>query len=119
MSGNDEWSSSRTRFVDGLRSLATFIESHVELPVPGNVDVLYSVIAETDEQEIEEVDRIAAILGVTAMPEVGGHHYVATVRFGPAVQYRAVAISEEWMEQQEAKRAEKKVDVITSEEWPI
>ncbi|MGI5204075.1 hypothetical protein ACQEU6_21155 [Spirillospora sp. CA-108201] len=103
----------RSRLVDGLRNLAAFLETHTDLPVPGTVEVLYSVIDATDERERAEVDRIAEILGVTATPECDGAHYVATGSFG-TVHYRAVAITEEWM-----KRRTGAVDVITSEEWPI
>lgn len=113
MNEKDERGMNRAEVVDGLRALAAFIEANPGLPVPRNVEMLYSVIAETDQLEREEVDRIAALLGVTAIPECDGAHYVATGSFG-AVHYRAVAITDEWM-----NRRTGAVDVITSEEWPI
>jgi len=111
----DRWGTSREHVIAGLHALAAFIEDNPGLPIPDGAYMNYSVIEDTDEQERAEVDRIAAMLGVTAGPNFGGKHYVTTAFFGP-VLYRAVAISEEEMERHNASN---QIDVIRSEDWPI
>lgn len=87
----------RAEFVAGLRALATFIESHPDLPVPPDADVSPYLGELGDAEKRAEVDRIAAVLGVeaTVSPYVAGH-YKAQRRFGP-VAYSAVAITAERM----------------------
>lgn len=80
----------RTAFIDGLRSLAEYLESNPGVPAPG-----YSTVyAFPPDREWEgahaEIDEIAVRLDVTAHL-TGGGHYVASKLFGP-IEYRAVAI---------------------------
>lgn len=90
----------RSAFVQGLRDLADFIETHPDLPLPDPSSTvspyLGSSVPATDEHRRAEVDRIASILGVTAS-ETGHHHYIAVRHFGP-IAYKAVAINAEEME---------------------
>lgn len=76
----------------GARALADFVESHPDLPVdpapdPFNVHVLHG----TDDGKRDEVDRVAAILGVAAHLSGPGTNYSARRDFGP-VSYRITAV---------------------------
>jgi hypothetical protein len=112
----------RIRVAAGLRDLASFIERNPDLPIPRNVDISLSVIGDDDKQERDEIDRIAAILGVPATFPYGLHHYRAAREFGP-VTFSALAISQEYMRMHHARTA--LIDIINesgeigSEEWPI
>ena len=89
--------SARDEYIKGLRDLADFIESHPELPMPTRSSV-GPYITGTDEQQRAEVDRIAAILGVSAS---GDTHYIAPRPFGP-VTYEAIAIAADHMARYDA-----------------
>lgn len=93
----------------GLRNLATFLERRLELPVPRHVNIHYPVVAESDEAERREVERIAEILGETPGYPYDPHHYTVRRNFGP-VAYIATAINREHMarylaEMEAARRA--------------
>jgi hypothetical protein len=96
----------RDLLIAGLRQLADFLDDHPDLPVNFRADVVHSVTAAdidpgTDTDGIEaakraEVDRVAAILGVTPTVEANGDQYMACISFGP-VTYRAAAITDAHM----------------------
>lgn len=91
----DDHTYDRAAFINGLRSLADFLESSPDVPVPGNFpgSVTLTVFpdGDTDDEQRAGVDSIATALGVST-DEHGTHrHYVANLDFGP-VQYKAVAI---------------------------
>ena len=76
----------------GLRGLAELLESCPGIPAPYTLDVLIFPPDGSDTGIRAEIDRIAALLGVTAKDETDRHgHYTASKGFGP-VTYRAVAI---------------------------
>ena len=80
----------RAALIGGFRELADYLESNPEVPAPG-YSTVYTFPPNGDwAEECAEIDAIAALLGVTAGVE-GGGHYVATRFFGP-IEYRAVAI---------------------------
>lgn len=86
----------RARLIADLHGLADFLEKHPEIPVPkyGPVSVrvhpLYDTDATNEAEAIAEVERIAALLGVTPRVEYGQH--VACVDFG-AVAYEAILVT--------------------------
>ena len=93
----------RAQLLDGLRALADFLEIHPDVPTNSWVNVSYSVTAadtngegDQDEAERAEVDRVAAVLGVTPTLNGSGSHYTAERSFGPVV-YRATAITQQEM----------------------
>ncbi|MCP2341626.1 hypothetical protein [Actinomadura rupiterrae] len=92
----------RIAVAGGLRNLASLIERRMDLPVPRNVEISYSVIADSDEDARAEVDRIAGILGETPGYPYGDSHYIVTHDFGP-VTYAAVAITREYMDRYRAE----------------
>lgn len=82
----------RIGVIQGLRALADELAQQPDLPVPFIAEMTYCAIADSDAEQIAEIDRIAAILGETPIDEDG--HYRVTRRFY-SVEYRAFAISEE------------------------
>ncbi|MFI7126061.1 hypothetical protein ACIBQ1_10235 [Nonomuraea sp. NPDC050153] len=87
--------------IDGLRALADFLDRYPNVPVNSKIDVHYSVIGnnvigDSEEAKRAEVDRVAAVLGVTPEIKVDGGHYTAVRAFGP-VEYSVTAITDEWM----------------------
>ena len=83
-------SAERAELINGLRSLADYLESNPEVPAPA-YPVVHTFPPADDWAEMRaEIDATAARLGVTAHLTCGGH-YVAVRSFGP-VEYRAVAI---------------------------
>ncbi|MEU4235512.1 hypothetical protein AB0F17_65575 [Nonomuraea sp. NPDC026600] len=76
----------RRELITSLRALATFLDSHPQLPVPryGQVRVLVHTLYETDAtteaEAIAEVERVAALLGVAPTVEHG--HHVVCVELG-------------------------------------
>ncbi|MCT9929563.1 hypothetical protein N5079_04940 [Planotetraspora sp. A-T 1434] len=84
----------RADFIAGLRRLAAFLADNPKVPVP-TYGTEISVHADgTDTQQRAAVDRIADLIGA---PASDGGHYVTARDFGP-VTYRAVAVSEERMD---------------------
>src|SRR3954454_10148787 len=82
----------RTDFVAGLHALADFIDTNPDLPVPPFQTDIPIHIRGSDEEQRTEVDRLAALLEVSAVDETDtGGHYTATRAFGP-VEYRCVAV---------------------------
>ena len=79
--------------IAALRELATFLEGHPDAPV-GEFEFvdLQRCVRGPDAEAVAEVDRIAAVLGVTASWYT--NHYRAVRRFGTpaAAEYRAVYI---------------------------
>lgn len=85
----------RDDLINGLRELADFLQAHPSLPVSkyGVAKVSYHVgldIADDDDAR-NEVDRIAAELGVTPVLRASGTQYLADKIFG-GITYRAIAI---------------------------
>lgn len=86
----------RAAIIQGYRDLLDFLEAHPELPINELCnEVSVSIRGGDDAAERAEVDRIAAVLDVTAS---GDSHYQARRSFGP-VGYRATAIASAWSEQ--------------------
>ncbi|MEV4112392.1 hypothetical protein [Nonomuraea sp. NPDC049695] len=84
----------RVRLIDGLRTLAAYLEDRPELPVPHDSKVAVSVLYGTDDEKEAEVKRIACLIGSALDPEALSHgHLTAKVSFGP-VQYSVTAITE-------------------------
>jgi hypothetical protein len=83
-------STDRAAVISGLRGLADYLESTPEIPAPA-YPVIYT-FPTTGEWAVmcAEIDKAAALLGVTACKTAGGH-YVAVRSFGP-VEYRTIAI---------------------------
>jgi hypothetical protein len=82
----------RREMVNGLRELAGLLESCPDIPAPCTLDVLVFPPRGSDTGICAEIDRIAAILGVTVDDDTARYgHYTASKRFGP-VAYQAVAI---------------------------
>ena len=78
-------------FISGLRALADYLECNPEVPAPG-YSVVYTFPTDGEWPAMcDEIDAIAARLGVIAHVTPPGGHYVAVRVFGP-VEYRAVAI---------------------------
>ncbi|MGW0802737.1 hypothetical protein [Nonomuraea sp. NPDC002799] len=93
----------RAQLIDGLRALADFLDGEPGVPVNFGATVSYSVTptdvaddGNIDQAERVEVDRVAALLGVTPEYSGGGSYYSAVRAFGP-VEYRATAITQEHM----------------------
>jgi hypothetical protein len=84
----------RQAVIDGLRELADFLTEHPDVPV-GTWTLLYHARG-TDEEKRAEVDRVAAILGVTAGSPGTPDHYLADREFG-GITYEALAITDEHM----------------------
>jgi hypothetical protein len=82
----------RARFINGLRDLALFLDTHLGFPVPPYGDTIH-IFPDglTDAERCTGVDRLAEIMGTTAEDKNG--HYIASAQFGP-VTYQAVAISD-------------------------
>jgi hypothetical protein len=93
----------RAAFTAALRELADFIDAHPDLPLPtpGLGAEMHPYLSGTDEEQHAEVDRIAAILDVSAILN-GGTHYEAERLFGDWVSYRVVAIPSARMAQHNA-----------------
>ena len=79
----------RAALIDGLRELASYLESHPNIPAPSS-PVVYTFPEGGWPLMRAQVDSIAVRFGVTPHSTAGGH-YVAVRSFGP-IQYRAVAI---------------------------
>ncbi|WP_146778914.1 hypothetical protein [Actinomadura craniellae] len=91
----------RAQIITGLRAFAEFIRQNPHLPIPSLITVNYSVRGEDDDSERTEVDRIAAILGVATSYKFARAFYSAVRRFD-GVEYEAVAITREEMDQYRA-----------------
>jgi hypothetical protein len=90
MNGTDNIT--RTKFINGLRDLAAFLDANLFFPVPPYGDTIH-IFPDglTDAERRAAVDRLAAIMGTTAEDKNG--HYIANAQFGP-LNYCAVAISD-------------------------
>lgn len=89
----------RAAFIDGLLSLACFLEAHPEAPVGGAYDdkVILHVFPDgnTDDERRAAVDSTAAALGTVAgESRPGSGHYQFNLRFGP-VTYSVLSIDED------------------------
>jgi hypothetical protein len=82
----------RAELIAGLHSLADYLHANPAIPVPEfSTDVLIHVRG-TDDEQRAEIDRVAALLGVSVEDRtLHGGHYKAIRCFGP-VEYRCVAI---------------------------
>ncbi|MEV0383396.1 hypothetical protein [Nonomuraea sp. NPDC050643] len=86
----------RDRLIADLRGLADFLDRNPGLPVPryGPVSIRvhpqYDTDATTEAEALVEVERIAALLGVTTRVEYGQH--VACANFG-TVAYEAILVT--------------------------
>jgi hypothetical protein len=83
----------RQSVIDGLRELADFLTDHPDVPVSfSSINTISYLPHGTDEEERAEVDRVAAVLGVTAGSPGSPDHYSAVRQFG-GIAYETVAIS--------------------------
>ncbi|MFG6195419.1 hypothetical protein [Nonomuraea sp. JJY05] len=107
----------RRELITSLRALATFLDSHPQLPVPryGPVRVvvhtLYDTDATTEAQAIAEVEQVATLLGVT--PTVQHGHHAVCVEFG-VVRYKVLHVTQAAMARHDALDSYR--DVITLDE---
>jgi hypothetical protein len=85
--------SARHQIITGLRQLADYLHAHPDLPVSEHGwDLSDYTLRVSDDQGRADVDRIAAILGVTPADDTrGGGHYTAAKAFGP-ITYRYVHV---------------------------
>lgn len=97
-------SNERQAVIDGLGELATFLKEHPDAPVHSNVTITFFPCGNDDEAERAEVDRIAAILGVTSTANDRDTHYTAERSFG-GVTYQAAAIRSDAMRRWDAERS--------------
>jgi hypothetical protein len=76
-----------------LEAAARLIREHPELPVELHSanPLSVSVLTGTDKEKQAEIDRIAAVLGVTAAFVPGTRLYTAVYRIGESVAYMATA----------------------------
>lgn len=83
----------RERIIADMRSLATFLEEHPQLPISPHtsVDVTYFPRTESDQAALAEVVEAGAYLG--RIPAWEGDHYLVEHACG-AGRYRVVAIPE-------------------------
>jgi hypothetical protein len=79
----------RAAVLEGLTAFARFLTARPDLPLGDSDPFLCSVKGGTDEQNRAEVDRIAAVLGVTAGDSPADTHYGASRDFGGGVTYSA------------------------------
>lgn len=78
----------------GLIAMASFIAAHPQLPLGGADPLSRQATGGTDEENRAEVERIAAILGVTAGPAFGSPDYWQARReFGGGIAYQATAVA--------------------------
>jgi hypothetical protein len=95
----------RRELIASLRTLAAFLDSHPQLPVPRygpvrvSVHTNYDTDATTEAEAIAEVERIAALLGTT--PTVEDGHHVAGAEFG-SIRYEAVLVTQAAMDRRAA-----------------
>jgi hypothetical protein len=84
----------RAQIIGGLHQLADYLAAHPAVPVaPYGWDLLISSHRDTDPEGTAEIDRIAAILGVTVKDDTpSGGYYTAAKAFGP-ISYQAFHIS--------------------------
>lgn len=78
----------RSLFIAGLRDLATYLESHPDVPAPFNLDAMVFPDRDSDSAMCAEIDRIAKIIGASVTDD---GHYRTSRSFGP-VTYSVVAI---------------------------
>jgi hypothetical protein len=89
---NDTSPAVRARYINGLRDLASFLDTHLGFPVPPYETTIHIFPdGASDAERRASVDRLAVILDATPADKNG--HYIAAARFGP-VTYEAVAISD-------------------------
>ena len=85
-------SAERSDLIAGLRALADFLESRLEIPAPRWTEVMVFPPASADSEKTAEIDAIAALIGAAVDDQTADRgHYTTSRSFGP-VQYRAVAI---------------------------
>jgi hypothetical protein len=88
-------STERIDLISGLRALADFLERSPEIPAPRWADVMVFPSSSIDQENRQDVDYIAVLIGAGVDDETGhGGHYTASRKFGP-VEYRAIAIPKE------------------------
>lgn len=81
----------RSRFIDGLRALAEYLESSPDVPAPwGGACIHVFPPPGTNEEKRAEIEVIATRINAEPCEIVSGHYSVSRF-FGP-VEYRAVAI---------------------------
>ncbi|GAA1612532.1 hypothetical protein GCM10009733_005710 [Nonomuraea maheshkhaliensis] len=83
----------RAEFIAGLRALARFLADNPKVPVPSYGETVSVHASGTERQQHAKVDRVAELIGA---PTSGGTHYQTARDFGP-ITYRAIAISEQAM----------------------
>lgn len=89
----------RYEFIDGLRALADFYETHPALPMPSNPDFIHCVGGGDDDAGRAEIALIVAELGVEPKDDLHAER-----RFGP-LRYRAFYVPRTDMEEYNADLA--------------
>lgn len=91
----------RAALIRGLFELAAFVADHPELPLPR---VEADIWPDGDDYvaQVDQVNDIADVFGVTAGFRAGGAHYRAARHFGP-VKVQSVAITQAEMEAHRAR----------------
>lgn len=82
----------RAQLIAGLREFATFVEANPHVPAPSHADLYVFPPDGEDAVMRAEIDRIAALLGITPDNPPERDRYTAVRAFGPVVTLRVVAI---------------------------
>lgn len=104
MTSTSTTDTARSRVVEGLRQLASYLDHNPDVPVDeyGWTLQVHPGPWHDDDQGRAEIDRIAALIGVTAAStDRQASDYIALRRFG-LVTYRAVYITNDRMAAHEA-----------------
>jgi hypothetical protein len=106
----------RAAFIEGLVTLACFLEAHPDMPVPSYGTSIYVSTHGTDEEDERTVDQAAAVFGVTASWNGTETHYDASRAFGP-VLYQVGSITSAHMARHRAHQSY--ADVVQPDESPV
>lgn len=82
----------RGEFLDGLRKLIEYYDLHPDLPTPSSVDLnVFADDRSGPDEEIAQVARLAASIGLTASRKQPNHHFRATMQFSERVGLSVVS----------------------------
>jgi hypothetical protein len=84
----------RTQFINGLRQLADFLDTHPDVPVPPYGTTIDVHVDSTDHGGKAQVDAVAEQLGASVDDDTAESGHYRTMRDFGYVGYCAVAISD-------------------------
>ncbi len=100
--------SHRDRLIADLRGMADFLDQHPQLPVPRfgpvrvSVHPRYNTADTTETEALAEVERVAALLGVT--PQVKAGQHVVAVKLG-MTEYEVVLVTQAAIDRDKARNS--------------